>query len=175
MKRSELEHVLRAASAITQQSEFIIVGSQALLGQYPDAPPELTVSMEVDIFPRDKPDFSILIDGAIGEGSTFHDTFGYYAHGVGPETAKAPRGWRSRLVKVCNANTGGATGWCLEAHDLAVSKLAAGRPRDMEFVGGLLLHRLIELNEVQKRIQESGFEEDVIEACKRRLEALSRD
>jgi hypothetical protein len=23
-----------------------------------------------------------LIDGAIGEGSMFHETFGYYAHGV---------------------------------------------------------------------------------------------
>ncbi len=27
-------------------------------------------------------------------------TFGYYAHGVGPETAKAPAGWEQRLVRV---------------------------------------------------------------------------
>ena len=27
------------------------------------------------------------IDGAIGEGSQFHQTYGYYAQGVGPETA----------------------------------------------------------------------------------------
>jgi hypothetical protein len=34
-------------------------------------------------------------------------------------------------------NTGGAVGWCLEAHDLAVSKLIAGRAKDLEFVAGL--------------------------------------
>jgi hypothetical protein len=31
--------------------------------------------------------------GALGDGSPFHAAFGYYAHGVGPETAKAPAGW----------------------------------------------------------------------------------
>jgi hypothetical protein len=174
MKRSELEHVLRAAAAITQESDFIIVGSQAILAEYPDAPSELTVSMEVDIFPRDRPDYSILIDGAIGEGSTFHDTFGYYAHGVGPETATVPQGWQNRLVRVSNSNTGGATGWCLEAHDLAVSKLSAGRPRDMAFVGALIRNRLARLNEIDKRIQESGFDDKGIEACQTRLKSLSK-
>src|SRR5437763_1568132 len=40
------------------------------------------------------------IDGAIGDGSPFDSTFGYYAHGVGPETATAPAGWQERLVRV---------------------------------------------------------------------------
>ena len=73
MKRSELEHVIRAASAITLHEEFVIIGSQALLGEHPDAPEELLVSIEVDIYPRAKPDDSILIDGAIGEGSIFRE------------------------------------------------------------------------------------------------------
>ena len=45
-----------------------------------------------------------------------------------------PDGWRDRLIAVNNANTRGATGWCLEVHDLLVSKLAAGRDKDLEFV-----------------------------------------
>ena len=34
-----------------------------------------------------RPELAELIEGAIGEGSPFHDQFGYYAQGVGPETA----------------------------------------------------------------------------------------
>lgn len=47
MQRSELEHVLRAAGAITARTEWVIVGSQAILGAVPDAPPEITVSEEI--------------------------------------------------------------------------------------------------------------------------------
>lgn len=38
MKRVDLEHVLRAASAITNERDFVVIGSQAVLGQFPDAP-----------------------------------------------------------------------------------------------------------------------------------------
>ena len=82
MKRSELEHVIRAASAITLLDEFVIIGSQALLGEHPDAAEDLLVSVEVDLYPQAKPEDSDLVDGTIGEDSAFHDTFGYYAHGV---------------------------------------------------------------------------------------------
>jgi len=44
MKRDELEHVLRAAGAITGVSTWVIVGSQAILGALPDAPGDLLVS-----------------------------------------------------------------------------------------------------------------------------------
>jgi hypothetical protein len=52
---------------------------------------------------------------------------------VGPETAVAPEGWRDRLVPIRGANTNGATGWCMEPHDLILAKLAAGRAKDLEF------------------------------------------
>jgi hypothetical protein len=133
VKRADLEHVLRAASAITNQKDFIIVGSQAVLGQFPEAPAELLVSDEVDIYPRDRPDLSDLIDGAIGELSFFHDEFGYYAQGVGPTTAVLPRGWESRLIVVSSENTRGAVGHCLEIHDLLASKYVAAREKDRRF------------------------------------------
>src|SRR5690349_19806306 len=118
MKRHELEHVIRAAAAISGDDELIIVGSQSILGQFPNAPAELLVSNEVDVYPRHHPERADLIDGSIGELSPFHDTFGYYGQGVGPTTAVLPHGWEQRLIKVQNANTRGATGWCLEVHDL---------------------------------------------------------
>ncbi len=134
MNRKQLEHVIRASGSISGCREVVIIGSQALLGACPDAPQTLMTSMEADLYPADDPGKAELIDGCIGELSPFHETFGYYAHGVGPETATLPSGWKGRLIRVENENTGGTTGWCLSPADLAISKLLAGRPKDIEFV-----------------------------------------
>lgn len=113
-----------------------------MLGQFPDAPESLLASIEADVFPRHSPDKALLIDGAIGELSTFHQTFGYYAHGVDDTTATLPAGWAERLVPIHNENTAGATGWCLEIHDLAISKLVAGREKDISFLRVLLREQM---------------------------------
>ena len=89
--------------------------------------------MEADLYPRNRPERADLIDGAIGEGSHFHQQFGYYAQGVGEDTATLPRGWKKRLVTIKNENTGGVQGLCLEVHDLALSKYIAGREKDLDF------------------------------------------
>ena len=91
------------------------------------------------------------IDGSLGDGSYFDAAFGYYAHAVGPETAKAPAGWEERLVPIRNENTGGATGWCLEIHDLLLSKCAAGRDRDWTFAKEALRHGLADPDELHRR------------------------
>ena len=41
MTRQELEHIIRAAADVTNEKELIIIGSQTILGQYPNAPEEL--------------------------------------------------------------------------------------------------------------------------------------
>jgi hypothetical protein len=112
--RTQLEHIIRAAATIADDDEIIVIGSQAVLGQFPDAPPELLVSNEADVYPKNRPERADLIDGSIGELSPFHDTFGYYAQGVGEGTAKLPEGWRDRLVPLKTPATRGATGLCLE-------------------------------------------------------------
>ena len=152
MKRSELEHLIRAAAAITNQYELVIIGSQSILGSVPDAPASLLMSMEADVYPLHQPELSDLIDGAIGELSPFEDNFGYYAQGVGPDTAVLPPGWQDRLVKIQNENTDLKIGYCLEVHDLAASKLAAGREKDWPFVQTMLQHHIIDAAELQKRL-----------------------
>jgi len=142
MKRSELEHIIRAAGAIANDREVIVIGSQAVLGQFPDAPTSLLASAEADVFPKNHPELADLIDGSIGEGSSFHELYGYYAQGVGEDAAVLPRGWRDRLIPVSNPNTVGITGLCLEIHDLAISKYVAGREKDLEFTRELATHRL---------------------------------
>ena len=91
MKRAQLEHVLRAAAAIAQETSFVVVGSQAILMAFPQAPEELLVSREIDLYPALHPEKADLIDGAIGAMSSFDQTFGYYADGLGPDTAVIER------------------------------------------------------------------------------------
>ena len=143
MQRSELEHIIRASGDIARDDEIVIIGSQSILGQFPDAPMRLLVSMEADVYPNHRPELANEVDGAIGEGSSFHELHGYYAQGVGPETAVLPSGWKDRLVVVKNENTNGIAGLCLEVHDLAISKFVAGRSKDFEFIQELIRHEMV--------------------------------
>jgi hypothetical protein len=172
MRRYQLEHALRAACEITGERDFVVIGSSALLGSYPDAPPELTVSLEVDLFPRENPQASDQLN-VIGEMSQFHQTHGFWLDPVGPETAIVPIDWELRLIPVHNANTAQATGWCLEVNDLAVSKLFAGRTKDIEFVRALLRHHLIDEQIVQDRIGKVRADQTLKDAALQRL-ILSR-
>lgn len=154
MRRADLEHIIRAAGHLADVTKLVIIGSQAILGSFPQAPAELTVSVEVDTYPLDAPEKADLIDGSIGEKSPFHETFGYYAHGVGPETAVLPANWQNRLVPVQNENTRGVTGLCLSPVDLAISKLAAGREKDLAFIAAMLRHSLVTVEKIQQVVEE---------------------
>ncbi len=143
MTREELEHAIRAACDVSGDDQVYVFGSQAILGQYPDVPESLRQSAEADIAPVAAVDMVDLIDAHLGELSSFHVTFGFYVHGLPIDAAVLPIGWERRAIAVRNDNTRNSTGWCLEAHDLAASKLVAFRDKDKDFVRVLLFERLI--------------------------------
>lgn len=173
MQRAQLEHIIRAAAGITGATEIVIIGSQAVLGQFPNAPADLLVSIEADVFTFRHPDDADLIDGSIGEGSPFHQTFGYYAHGVAETTAILPAGWKDRLIPVRNENTGTGCGLCLEVHDLAVAKLAAGREKDSSFVAALLRQKLAKAALIESRLRETSLSGERLELALARLKRLT--
>ncbi len=171
MTRSELEHLIRASGAIADDPELVVIGSQAILGEHPDAPAALLASMEADLYPRNHPERALLIDGAIGEGSYFHEQFGYYAQGVGPQTAVLPRGWESRLVAIRNPNTSGITGWCLESNDLAISKYVAGREKDRRFTAELARAGLTARDVLVARLASTSMEDALRTVVSARIDA----
>jgi hypothetical protein len=136
VKREELEHVIRAAADVVDD-QIVVTGSQAILAEHPNAPASLLRSVEVDVYPLTHPERADEIDGAIGDGSRFHETYEYYAHGVGPETAVAPAGWRERMLRLelppIRRTRGNVVAWCMAPHDVVLAKLAEGRPHDIEF------------------------------------------
>ena len=149
MQRSELAHVLRASSAIANETSFVLIGSQAILLLLDEPPADLLRSTEIDLYPSMRPEKADLIDGAIGALSTFHDTFGYHADGVAPETASLPPDWMTRAVF---SYVGDITAICPDLHDLAASKCAAGREKDADYIRVLLKHEFVKLDTLIERI-----------------------
>lgn len=170
MKRSELEHLIRAAGRIAGDREIVVIGSQAVLGQFPQAPVALLASMEADLYPKNKPELADKVDGAIGEGSAFHERYGYYAQGVGPDTAVLPRGWQRRLVGIRNENTAGHEGLCLEVHDLAISKYVAGREKDFDFSRELARHGMTEKATLISRLARTRLDPALAKLVRGRIE-----
>lgn len=155
MKRAEFDHAIRAAGSILGESEILVIGSQAIHGSISgDLPAEAERSVEVDIVAFDDADArkADLIDGSIGEASTFHETFGYYAEGVSEATAVLPEGWRERLVRYESPMTNGVVAWCLELHDLWLAKAVAGRSKDFEFCRSLAASGLVNEDTLKTRL-----------------------
>jgi len=46
MRYDQLEHAIRAACSVSEDTELVVFGSQAILGSYPDAPESLRASIE---------------------------------------------------------------------------------------------------------------------------------
>lgn len=155
MNREQLAHVVRAAATITGDGDIVVIGSQSILGaaDVDDLPEEATMSMEVDVAFVDDIDASKAdaVDGAIGELSQFHETYGYYAQGVEISTAILPAGWEGRAEILDRQDSRPGYARCLEPHDLVVSKLVAGREKDITFAASLIAHGLVSAATLHER------------------------
>lgn len=143
MQRHDLEHLIRAAAALTNGDEFVIVGSVSILGSVPDAPAQLLASMEADICLADDPGAASIVNYAIGDGTLFQKHFGYSARGAILGDSVLPDGWQKRLVRIQGPGTDLKVGLCLEPHDLVASKLAAHRDKDLDFAKVALKHGIV--------------------------------
>jgi len=155
--RDQLAHLLRAASQIADEHDVLVVGSQSILGTYgeDELPDDAVASVEADVtFFWDADDKkSDMVDGALGEDSMFHHTFGYYAQGVSVATAVLPTGWRDRLVVFEDEATAPGRGFCLDRHDLVISKLVAGREKDFVFAAALITAELVDPDVLVQRAE----------------------
>lgn len=159
MNIEQLKHAIRAACGVAEDNEMIVFGSQAILGMFPEAHPRLRRSIEVDIVPKNKPHNVDKIDGALGEMSAFHKTHGFYVHGVSIDSAKLPPDWNERMVPVHDYMDSSKTGYCIEIHDLAVSKMIAFRKKDREFVRILIMENMVDVNLLIERLEKINADE----------------
>lgn len=152
MTKTQLEQALRMAGEIAHEKDFVVFGSQAILGLLAKPPRLCLTSREVDIYPRNNHQAVSLIVSKLGRRSSFAVRHPYFVDCVSPDLATIPDDWTDRLVPFRTRNTGGVTGWP-GIHDLAVSKLAAGREKDLKYVRVLLGHKLVRAATLENRIK----------------------
>lgn len=187
MNLEQFHHGIRAAREVLQHEgatgALVIMGSQSILASYSvlTLNRELMMSAEVDIMPVaiDSSEIERLsdhLDGSLGQDSHFQESFGFHVDGISIETSVPPDGWIDRLIPEVDPSSG-ATGWCLDPHDLAVAKLIAGRPKDIDFVEILVSDRLIDPRVVSEALRSLDDERSTLaseltrcppEACRTR-------
>jgi hypothetical protein len=171
MTKRELERALRLAARIAGDNEFFLIGSQAAYGSCRRPPTEVRLSQECDLYPKNRPETANLINNAVGRRSRFARANGFYIDVVTPELATLPTGWQQRLKPL---RFGKVTAYCLEVHDLIISKLAAGRLKDLEFAGAMLHLGVAEANTVRRRVRQCGSPNERVR-LRARLKAVLDD
>jgi hypothetical protein len=126
-------HICRSAASIANVREVTVFGSSAIVPWIERERPwaEFWPSMELDIDPGGEK-LATLVDGSLGEGSLFEETFKVRAHGVSIAAFTAPADWPGRAGLFVEP----ASGTRIRAPhplDLVVSKLTRGDPHDWAF------------------------------------------
>lgn len=159
MTLAALQHLLRAAKALAEDRDFLILGSASLLASYPelgepDAP--LASTYDADICPQPYDELTaVMLDEALGEDRAYYRRHGYHADILRDSIFETlPSGWRERLVPI--PETGSSA---LDPHDLAAVKLLVGRPKDLELVRQLHLRARIDPKLVKERLASIQMDE----------------
>jgi hypothetical protein len=182
VRREQVQHVARTAGQVAGVKRVLVVDSQAVLGTYDEfeLPERAIRSLEADIVVLDDDDqgtLSNLVDGSIGFGSEFHSTFHVYADGVDLTTSRLPEGWEGRVKaeRIPASDDGEPIAvHYLEAHDLCIAKLAAGRTQDVEFVDALAEADLVDPTILAERASLLlDAEPAIIAAVRARLEKIA--
>jgi hypothetical protein len=150
VRKEQLEEILRAASALAARKEFILFGSQSVHAITNQPPVEVLMSRECDVWLNEEPAVQDLLKAELGVESAFQQSKGFYLDPVPPDLPMVPLQWQQRLR---DWMIGDIRIRCLEIHDLIVSKLAAARLKDYEFIAAVLTSKLANAGEVIRRIQ----------------------
>ncbi len=143
MQHHQLEHLVRAAAAMTNTNALLIVGTQSLLISCPAAPEILMGHAQADFITPDNQTLALIIEHDIGPASRFNLQFNYCARGLGFVNVVLPEGWEARQIAFPVQGAPDLQVHCLSALDTAASKLAAGRVKDYRFVSAMIHYGLI--------------------------------
>ena len=107
-----------------------------------------------------------------GEASAFDEEYGYHAQGVSLKTPTyAPRSWQTRTIDV---RVDAYVGRCMEPNDLVLSKLGAGREKDLDFAQAAAKLNLIDQGILLERLKNVQTTEEHAGLIARRIATLFR-
>ena len=153
MTLAALQHIIRAAQALAEDRDILVLGSASLLASFPqlgNADSPLAATYDADLCPDPFDELTgTMLDEALGENRAYYLRHGYHADILRDTILETlPAGWRERLVSVPGCTAAHA----LEPHDLAVVKLLVGRPKDISLLVHLHSAGLIEAEVVRARL-----------------------
>ncbi len=158
-----MTHLVRVAGALTRQERVVVLGSSSLLATHPDLgdPGQpLETSYDADLLIANcGEEMAKVLTESIGEGSLFEVQTGYHADILRPAIAGLlPADWEDRLVPL----EGCDNVFCLDPHDLAVAKLQAGCPKDIQLLAFLLRENHLDAATVTSRLRKTCVPESQI-------------
>ena len=156
MRKSDLFELVRQIKAIAPEEMPVIVGSQAVHAITPLLPEIVQQSIECDfLFTGGKNKTRIEVNKKLGVFSQFQLEHGFYADALGLATVILPTGWQERLKPFEDEN-GNVIAFCAEIHDIAVSKLIAGREKDFLFLNEGFLREYLWIDDFLERAKLVG-------------------
>jgi hypothetical protein len=157
MELSDLQELFAEARKLTGQDEFVVVGSLSILGivKGSDVPAPMLMSIDVDCFTRHGPEQVEAVHGALGAGSAFEASHGFYLDWISPKVPTLPRQWEHRLLRIPMEQ--GIVAFFLDPNDAAVSKYARGESRDREWIQAGLQAGLLSAPIIESRFRETEF------------------
>ena len=152
MRKSDLFELIRKISEISADEKPIIVGSQAVHAVTKNLPEIAQKSIECDfLFTGGKSETRAEINKQLGVFSRFQVEHGFYADALGLATVVLPNGWRERLQPIVD-ESGESIAYAAEIHDVAVSKLIAGREKDFHFLIDAFRLEIISVEKFVERV-----------------------
>jgi hypothetical protein len=155
VRREDLRRLFARARDLCGETDYVVLGSLAVLGQTGKVPPRMAASLDVDAFTKRDPDRIFELASALGQGSPFEAEHGYYLDPLSPRVATLPEGWEERLLRIQLEPD--LVAWFLEPNDAAVSKYARMEPRDREWIRPGLSAGILSMAIIEARVRQTTF------------------
>jgi hypothetical protein len=174
MDLSHLQKLFSEAKKLSNQPEYVVIGSLSILGvvqRSDEIPARMLMSIDVDCYSKSDPGRIFELSGKLGAGSPFEAEHGYYLDPVSPDVATLPDQWEFRLLRTPLED--GIVVHFLDPNDAAVSKYARCDPRDREWIRAGLEAGLLSAPVIEARFRATRFLDD--KEAQRARKALAED
>ena len=173
MHLKALISLVTAIKASAPDVRLIVFGSSSAFGSFPDLADEVAMyeaTVDADIVPEPlSGDVYLDLTEKVGKTSPFFDQHGYYTDVNGPRAFDyMPTGFRDRLVPL----PGVENVFALEPNDMAVAKVIAGRPKDIQLLSILLAKGYLDEATNRRQLWFMEMDDKLIVRCDQVLKAI---
>lgn len=168
-----LIHLATEVTSRAPEATVVVFGSSSAFASYPSLAEDVVQyqnTQDADFVPQPMTEALYRsLHEAMGKESAFHQAHSYYADINGPRAFECfPAGFRDRLVPL----PGVANVFALEPNDMAVAKVIAGRPKDIQMLSVLLAKGYLDEATNRRQLWFMEMDDKLIVRCDQVLKAI---